>query len=86
MLVNECINCRDKISQLEEKENKLRIFKNNLYEIKNKILDSSNMINVYVDYKNENLNLKHEIDILRKKLADGGNSQQAYDVRFILYR
>ncbi len=65
---------------IEEKENKIRIFQNNLFEIKNKMLESSNMINVFVDYKNENANLKHEVESLRKRLTEGVNTQQAYEV------
>jgi hypothetical protein len=80
MFENECINCRTKNSLIEEKENKIRIFQNNMFEIKNKMLESSNMINVYVDYKNENTNLKHEIESLRKKLTEGINTQHAYEV------
>ncbi len=86
MFDNECNNCRNKNLLLEEKENKLKIFQNNLFEIKNKILDSSSMINVYIDYKNENLSLKHEIDTLRKKLTEGVNTQQSYEVRIALFR
>jgi hypothetical protein len=83
MFENECNNCRAKNSLLEEKDRHIRIFQNNLFEIKNKMLESNNMINVYVDYKNENENLKNEVESLRKKVTEGGNPQQAYEVKSI---
>ena len=47
------------------------------------MLESSNMINFYVDYKTENINLKHEIESLKKRVSDKTNEQIDYEVFYI---
>jgi hypothetical protein len=86
MFGNECLECVKNNHVGEEKDKKLHVFQNNLFELKSKIVESNNLINIYFTYKNENESLKKENESLRKKTERvGSNSQMNYDVIINIY-
>lgn len=74
MFGNECSECAKTNKLMEEKEKKLSVYQNNLFELKSKMMETSNMINVYFNYKNENEYLRKENENLRKKCESGSVS------------
>jgi hypothetical protein len=81
MFGNDCLECAIKNTLLEEKDNKIQILQNNLFEMKNKIQESNNLINVYFMYKNENESLRNELENLKKRSGDLAHvSQLEYDL------
>ncbi len=74
MFSNECIECSRTNKLIEEKEKKISLYQNNLFELKSKMIETSSMINVYFNYKNENEFLRKENESLKKKIESGSVS------------
>lgn len=74
MFDHDCVECIRTHKIIEEKDKKLNICQSNLFELKSKMMETSNLINVYFSYKNENESLKKEIESLKKSNADGSVS------------
>ena len=88
MFGNDCLECGKSSKLIEEKEKKLSVYQNNLYEMKSKMIETSNLINVYFNYKNENESLRKEMEAMKKN-AEGSvssvhNAKINYEVKFIL--
>jgi hypothetical protein len=75
-MFNDCPDCATKNTLLEEKENKIRMYQNNLSEVKNKIQDSNNLLNHYFTSKSENSILRNELEDLKKRSVDNINTSQ----------
>lgn len=83
MFNHECSECINLYHQVEEKDKKIILYENNLYELKSKIVESNNLINVYFNYKNENEHLKKELESHKKKQETSSiSSQLSYDVKY----
>jgi hypothetical protein len=77
-------NCRDCIiysKSLKEKENSLIIYETNLIEIKQKIFDSNELISSFLILKQENENMKKEIENAKSNSDSVKNTQINYEVK-----
>jgi len=85
---NECSICVKTNKIIEEKENQLSLYQNNLFELKSKMVDTSNMINIYFNYKNEIEFLRKENENLKRK-SEGSvsniNNKINYEVYYCIY-
>ena len=73
MFDNDCVECVRTHKIIEEKEKKLNVCQSNLFEMKSKMMETSNLINVYFSYKNENEQLRKEMEAMKKN-AEGSVS------------
>jgi hypothetical protein len=83
MFSNECQECAKTNKLIEEKEKKISYYQNNLYELKSKMMETSDMINVYFNYKNENEILRKENENLKKKMESGSQNNVSSNSKFI---
>lgn len=65
-----CLECKRLNLLLEEKEKNIQFLEKNLYDIKHKIVESSNLISIYMNCKHENEYLKNQIDNFNKNKHD----------------
>ncbi len=77
MFTNDCPECIKYQKIIDDKDKKLSIIQNNMYTLKSKMLESSNMVNVYFNYKNENETLRKENENLKRKLEGSMGSNSA---------
>ena len=80
MFSNDCNECRNLAKSLERKQDTLTIYQTNLYEIKAKIINENSLLNNYKFFKNENEQLKKDIEQLKSQSTTGKNSQTNYEV------
>jgi len=83
MYSNGCNECKSLTKSLDVKQETLTIFQTNLYEIKARIINENALLNNYKIFKNENENLKKEIEQLKSQTASGMKSQINYEVEII---
>ncbi len=81
MFSNECNECKNLKKALEHKQENFNIYQTNLYEIKARIINENTLLNNYKIFRNENENLKREIEKLKSQPAIGKNSQINYEVK-----
>jgi hypothetical protein len=81
MFENDCHDCSKLSSVIEEKEKKINSYEKNLLDVKSRMLESGNLITIYLNYKSENENLKRELDNMRQNIENNlSNSQFFYEV------
>jgi hypothetical protein len=84
MFNHDCSECQKNSKLLEEKEKIVCTYQSNLFELKSKMSETSNLINVYFNYKNENEILKKELESLKKKcegsIGSNSNAKINYEV------
>ena len=74
MFSHDCLECSKTTKLLEEKERLISTYQNNLFELKSKISESNNLINIYFTHKNENESLRKELESVKRDLLKGGTS------------
>ena len=79
-MYSNCRECLNYSKTLEEKESSLYIHESNLFEIKQKIFDSNELISSFLIQKQENQNMKKEIENAKSNSESGKNSQINYEV------
>jgi len=80
MFSNDCNECKNLAKSLEKNQETLTIFQTNLYEIKAKIINENTLLNNFKFFKNENEQLKKEIEQLKSQSVTGKNTQTNYEV------
>lgn len=80
MFSRECNECNNLSKTLHEREANITTYKNNLFELKLKIIQSNDLINNYINYKKENENLKKEVAIAKSQSETGKISHINYEV------
>lgn len=80
MFSNDCSECKNLAKSLEKKQETLTVYQTNLYEIKARIINENTLLNNYKFFKNENEQLKKEIEQLKSQSVTGKNSQINYEV------
>ncbi len=90
MFGHDCLECSKINKELAEKEKMISTYQNNLFEMKSKISESNNLINIYFSHKNENECLRKEIESLKREMHKGGvnpinNTKINYEVILSYY-
>ncbi len=90
MFTNECLECAKICKLVEEKEKKINAYQNNLFDLKSKMIEGSEMIRNILSLRNEIESLRKENEELKKR-TDGGVSSKSqnksfdFNVNFLFY-
>ena len=82
MFQNDCMECEKKFMNIEEKQKEIIILQQNVFEMKNRIIDTSKLMNSWLICKKENEILKKELNVYKSTKSVSSEDQNYLKYQF----